>query len=355
MYPMKNLTLVMNTKNRSVKWLAMLIVSLLNISTIKAQDIHFSQLFETPLLRNPSLAGLFEGDVRVQGVFRDQWNSFANAYRTGSLNAEYKMPVGQSDNYYTIAAQMVFDKAGSAGLTTTQVLPAINYHKSLSSEKTSYLSIGFMAGMIQKRIDPSKITTDNQYNGLRVDPNNLPGEDIANVSQTYFDGSAGISFNTEYGNSNTFFIGGAYHHFNRPKSSFYRDAAIEINAKLVGSIGTRMNVGETGYVTLQADHSRQGSFSQTMGGIMYSHKLGETYDGPLYVMHVGTMLRWKDAVVPVIKLDKEQLSFALSYDVNISSLKTASVGRGGVELSVSYRGFLDRPNSTKGVMNCPRF
>ncbi len=41
----------------------------------KAQDPHFSQFFEAPLLRNPSLAGLFAGDIRVQGVYRSQWGS----------------------------------------------------------------------------------------------------------------------------------------------------------------------------------------------------------------------------------------------------------------------------------------
>ena len=35
---------------------------------VSAQDPHFSQFFEAPLLRNPSLAGLFEGDIRVQSV-----------------------------------------------------------------------------------------------------------------------------------------------------------------------------------------------------------------------------------------------------------------------------------------------
>ena len=38
----------------------------------KSQDIHFSQIFETPILRNPSLAGLFNGDMRVQSVYRTQ-------------------------------------------------------------------------------------------------------------------------------------------------------------------------------------------------------------------------------------------------------------------------------------------
>src|SRR6202000_3268689 len=106
----------------------------------RAQDIHFSQFYETPLLGNPSLAGIFTGDYRVQGVYRDQWNSFTNAYRTGSLNAEYKMPVGKGDDFMTIGGQVLFDKAGTVGLTTTSLLPAFNYHKSLSNEKTMYLS-----------------------------------------------------------------------------------------------------------------------------------------------------------------------------------------------------------------------
>src|SRR5919107_4582961 len=81
-----------------------------------AQDIHFSQFFEAPLLRNPSLAGIYTGDVRVQGVYRDQWNSVTNGYRTGSLNAEYKMPLRKTDDFITAGVQVLFDKAGSAGL-----------------------------------------------------------------------------------------------------------------------------------------------------------------------------------------------------------------------------------------------
>jgi len=339
-----------------MKWTALCLGSLIAVSVpATAQDIHFSQLFETPLLRNPSLAGLFEGDVRIQGVYRDQWNGFVNGYRTGSFNAEYKMPVGQTDNYYTVAAQVLYDKAGSVGLTQTHLLPALNYHKSLSSEKSSYLSVGFMAGIVQKRIDLSKVTTDMQYNGTRLDPNNLPGENLANVKQSYFDGSMGVSYNTEYGSNNTFFIGAALHHINRPKTTYYRDASVEIKPKYVFSAGTKMNVGEVGSITIQADQSIQGANKEILGGIMYSHKLVETYDGPLYVLHLGTMVRWNDALAPVVKLDKENLSFAFSYDVNISSLKTASFGRGGVELSITYRSFLDRPNSTKGVVLCPRF
>src|SRR5437867_4653903 len=108
-----------------------------------SQDIHFSQFYEAPLLRNPSLAGIFTGDIRAQLVYRDQWNSFTNAYRSGSVNAEYKMPVGNGDDFVTAGIQLLFDRAGSVALTSTHLLPAINYHKSLSTERNMYLSVGF--------------------------------------------------------------------------------------------------------------------------------------------------------------------------------------------------------------------
>src|SRR5882762_614394 len=109
-----------------------------------SQDVHFSQFFETPLLRNPSLAGIFTGDYRVQGVYRNQWSRVTDGYRTGSFNGEYKTKTGAGNNYFTVGLQVLSDNSGTAGLATTEVLPAFNYHKSLSDERNSYLSIGFM-------------------------------------------------------------------------------------------------------------------------------------------------------------------------------------------------------------------
>src|SRR5215212_8330882 len=78
-----------------------------------AQDIHFSQFFQAPLLRNPSLAGIYTGDIRVQGVYRDQWNSVTNAYKTASIDAEYKTSIGKMDDFITLGLQVLYDKAGT--------------------------------------------------------------------------------------------------------------------------------------------------------------------------------------------------------------------------------------------------
>ncbi|MBO9198948.1 MULTISPECIES: PorP/SprF family type IX secretion system membrane protein [Niastella] len=331
-----------------------LMLSLLNA---KGQDIHFSQFFEAPLLRNPSLAGIYTGDYRIQGVYRDQWNSVTNAYRTGSLNAEYKMPIGNSNDFITTGLQAVFDKAGTVGLTTTQILPALNYHKSLSNEKTMYLSLGFMGGYIGKSLDLSKVTTDNQYSGGVYDASLPTGEIMLSPNYSTWDASVGMSFNTTFGpdQQNSMFIGAAYHHLNRPKSSFYHNRSIELNAKYVASIGVKWGVTDLSSITLQADHSIQGGYTETIGGALYSYKLGDTPDDPTYILSGGLLLRWKDALVPVLKIDWGNLSSALSYDVNVSQLKTASMGRGGFEISICYIGFLHRDNSSEYKMLCPKF
>lgn len=340
--------------NRMVKILVTpvaLIAGLLSVATAHSQDIHFSQFFEAPLLRNPSLAGIFNGDYRVQAVYRDQWNSVTDAYKTGSLNGEYKKPIGKADDFITLGLQLFYDRACTVGWTNTQVMPALNYHKSLSTERNMYVSLGFMGGWVQQYFDRSRMTTNSQYDGLG------DGETFNETKYTYLDGSVGMSFNTNISDdlNDNLFVGIAYHHFNRPKNSFYRNAAIELNPKWVASAGIKFGLTDYSYLTIQADHSRQGNFNETIGGALYGLKLGQDVDNPDYVIHGGLFTRLNDALIPVVKIDYKPFSVALSYDVNISKLKTSSYGRGGFELSVSFIGFLDRESSTINALHCPRF
>ena len=322
-----------------------------------AQDIHFSQIFETPLLRNPALAGLFTGDVRIQTVYRSQWNSVTTAYQTGSLNGEVKVAVGQADDFLTIGAAVLYDKAGTVAMTSTHILPALNYHKSMGAERNSYLSLGLMGGWVQRSIDRSKITTNSQYDGTGYNGSLSNGESFTKGSYSYFDGSVGMSFNSQLGENidNNIFVGMAYHHFNKPeKLSFYSDNKYEMMAKWVGSAGIRMSMTDNSFFTVEADYSKQGVYTETVAGALYSWKLGDT-ENPKYSLHGGAYLRWKDALIPVVKLECKPIAIAVSYDGNISQLKTASTGHGGFEISLSYQKFRDRLNSSKEAVRCPRF
>ncbi len=322
-----------------------------------AQDIHFSQFFETPLLRNPALAGIFSGDVRVQSVYRNQWNSVTVPYQTGSLNVEFKKPVGKGDDFITFGGAILYDKSGSIDLQTTEILPVINYHKSLSGEKNMYLSLGFMGGWVQRSIDRSKVTTNSQYDGTGFNPTLSTGENFPHSSYSYLDASVGMSFNTQIGDNhdNNIYVGAAYFHFNKAtKISFYGNPNYEMIPKWVGSFGLKMNMNEYSYFTLLADYSKQGNFVETMAGTLFARKLDEI-DNPKYILEVGAFIRWQDAIIPVTKLEFKPFAFSVSYDANISQLKPASNGQGGFEFALTYQKFLDRNNTSANAVRCPKF
>jgi len=323
---------------------------------VHAQDIHFSQFFEAPLLRNPALAGIFSGDIRLQAVYRTQWNSVTVPYQTGSFNGEYKLPIGPNDDFITIGGQILYDKAGTIALVSTHLLPALNYHKSLRADKNMYISMGFMAGLVQRRIDRSRVTTNSQFGGSGFDPGIADGETFPANNYSYFDGSVGLSFNSQIGSNeeNNIFLALALHHFNKADEISFYGVANEMTPKWVSSLGIRFGINEYGYFTLQGDYTRQGSYKETIGGALYTFKLDDIED-PKYQLHAGAFLRWKDAFIPVIKMDVKPLAVSVSYDINISPLKTASQGRGGFEVSLTYQKYIDRYNSSRDAMRCPRF
>ena len=122
-----------------------------------SQDVNFSQFYDLPMLRNPALAGLFTGDTRLTSGYRNQWESVSTPFRTIALGLECKKSLGElSGDFITYGMQVTKDMAGDSKLSRTQVFPVLNYHKSLSSEKASYISAAFMGGPVMQQFDPSR-------------------------------------------------------------------------------------------------------------------------------------------------------------------------------------------------------
>jgi type IX secretion system PorP/SprF family membrane protein len=322
-----------------------------------AQDIHMSQFYETPILRNPALIGIFNGDVRVQAVYRNQWNSITTPYQTGTLSGELKFPVGQYYDYVTTGLQLSFDRAGTSQLQSVQVLPAINYHKSLSEDKSSYLSLGVTGGFVQRQFDPTHLTFNNQYTNGRFDASAPTGEEgrLAKMGYTYLDAGVGLSYNSKIGEDIPYYIGAALYHFNRPKVSFYGDEGVELAPKWSFNAGITLPIDDKWKLIAQYNQVHQNSYNEYIGGAMLGYSL---YDEGLdsdHGVYGGLMFRWNDALVPVIKIDMGAYEVGMSYDINVSTLRNASRSFGGFELSFVFKNFLNSRNTTLDATNCPSF
>src|ERR1017187_6841431 len=70
------------------------------VHTFAQADIHFSQFYETSILRNPALTGVFEDDYKFGVYYRNQWSSITNPYNTTLFSAETHFAVSErSDDF----------------------------------------------------------------------------------------------------------------------------------------------------------------------------------------------------------------------------------------------------------------
>lgn len=329
-----------------------------------AQDVGFSQYYDQPMLRNPALAGIFTGDIRVTASYRNQWQSVTVPYRTFGLSTEIKFPVNvaQDDNL-TVGLQLLRDVAGDSQFSTTQVMPAINYSLPLSKTRTSYLSVGFMGGSMQQRFDPTKLVFNDQY----LEGNNgtftvLPytNQTFNRTSVNYFDLSTGISYNGQFKEDIDYFVGVGMFHITQPKVGFFQEKTILLNRKLAFNAGLSLPTNELDKLVFYADYFREYDhqfnpvhINVLQAGAMISHDFSGGEGDQLITG--GVIYRMNDAIVPVIQLQQYRFTLGLSYDISIDKLAAAARYRGGFELVLSYRDFLHNRNTDRRQLMCPRF
>lgn len=318
-----------------------------------AQDLSFSQFYEKPLLRNPALAGVFDGDVRVTGAFRNQWQSISVPFQTSAASIEYKIPFNQHGDWLTLGLQTTMDVAGDIKLKRTQLLPVLNFHKSLSADESQYLSIAFSAGPVNSQFDPTKLKLNDQFMNGAYNPN-APTQAFERTGFNYFTASTGISYSASYGEDIKYYLGAGLFHFNKPKVAFYTsNSDVFLQPKLALNGGITIQTTEVNRIIGYADYFSQGANKQFMMGMLYGTDITERLEDDRRVsFYVGAAYRWNDALIPVVKMDVYRLGIGLSYDVTVNKLSTATQMRGGFEVTLSYKANLNRRNSFADAVQC---
>jgi len=324
---------------------------------VRAQDTHFSQFYETAVLRNPALTGIFNDDYKAGVVYRNQWSSVGSPYQTILASAETRFSINHSQtDYLTISAIFCTDKAGAAVLKTTSFYPAINYNKNLGDSHASYLSVGFTAGYLQRSFDLSKLTFDNQYQGGVVVPSLGAGESLPVAKFSHWDLGAGVSFNSGVGENNNvvYFLGLSAYHLTQPRATFSdQSEVLNLATRWNGSFGLNVTLNDIWSTQVHANYAMQGQYRETILGAMLRWGRLDQSNKQSFAISGGAFYRLNDAIIPSLKLDYKKQSFGISYDINTSTLKDVSKMRGGLELTAFITGFLGHHYEDKHT--CPRF
>ena len=324
-----------------------------------AQDIHFSQFYENSILRNPALTGIFSGDYKVGLDYRDQWGSLTNPYRTVSVTAETRILVNRSTpDYISIGLGAYYDKAGSIEFTSQEIYPAIAFNKSINDEHNSYLSVGFAGGYMARFVDMSKMTFSSQYGSNGYSASNASGETAPFKSLHNFDLGAGVSLNSSLDRDNraNYYLGVSLYHINHPTQIFNGGySEVKLPMKWQFSAGINLVFSEKFSLALHGNYSRQQPYNETIyGGLLTYHAVTPGLPS-IFAFSFGAFYRYQDALVPTVKIDYANMSFAFSHDVTNSSLANNGNSTAATEISFYVRGKYNHKNNPRDGIQCPRF
>ncbi|HIA07042.1 MAG TPA: type IX secretion system membrane protein PorP/SprF [Flavobacteriales bacterium] len=343
-----------------------LIISAPNLE-LNAQDIHFSQFWMTPLLLNPGGTGAFQGDLRAVTGYKDQWRSIANPYQTFFLSSDMHILKNKWDNSYLGVGLTVFnDVAGEMKMGTTSANLSVAGHVFMGNK--NHLSVGLQGGFGQQRIDGTALTWGSQYDQSMTgyyNPDASLGETLSRENFTYGDFSAGILWN--YGSSKNevnqskgvkFQAGVALHHVGQPAYSFYDLPDESLNMKIIAHANSSFSTANSNLkIEPSIIHVQQGVLSETLFGTMLRYQIKENskYTGLSKgaAFSFGGHYRLQDAFIATVMLEYTSIAVGVSYDFNISALRTVSSGRGGIEFTLRF--INPNPFQRSGSMQGPSF
>ncbi len=334
----------------------MISVVLLSLTVLfsKAQDLHFSQFFNSPLSTNPANTGFIpDADYRIGAHFRNQWSSILAApYKTLSLYGDAQVFRERLDNgWLGLGGLILVDEAGSGGLRSTKIYGSVAYHQMLGS--SSLLSAGFNVGWANKRIDQSKLKFPDQFDGKFFDGNLGTSVVLAQNNTSYFDMQAGMNY-AYFPNENTYINAGySIHHINRPTETFF-DQALDSNRipmRHIAFLNASLKVNDRVILNPNAYYTYQAKASSFMMGLTANYNLSGAGEKQLIA---GVYYRYNDAAVAVLGFELNNIRFTFSYDATTSSLRNFNNSQGAQEFNLMKRGFYNPGGNTNQVM-CPRF
>lgn len=320
-----------------------------------AQDLHFSQFMNSPLLTNPANTGFIpDGDYRLGVNYRNQWSSVMSMpYKTMSVYGDAQVLQNATDGWMGVGGLILRDVAGSGNLTSTRVYGSVAYHQMLNLG--SLLTLGFNAGWANKRINVANLKFPDQFDGHFFDSHQPTTGIPPNSNISYLDIQAGMNY-AYFPNENTYLnIGFSSHHINRPRESFFEPQAgidnripVRHTAFINGSfkVNDQWIINPNSYVSLQAK-----SYEFVLGLNAHYNLSGDGEN----ILIGGLYYRSNDAIAPMIGLGYKDYVFTFTYDVTMSGLKNYNNSRGAFEFSLVRQGVFDQYRGNRRESMCPTF
>mmetsp|Transcript_30896 Transcript_30896/g.41019 ORF Transcript_30896/g.41019 Transcript_30896/m.41019 type:complete len:347 (+) Transcript_30896:2980-4020(+) len=325
---------------------------------VVAQDLHFSQTIQTPLLINPAAAGVFDGWERISVNHRNQWLGSSTSFMSTAVAADANFAKSDFNNsaYFGVGMMFYTDVGGDGSFGNQQ--GSLTLSGILPMGGGSTLSAGIQGGFGQRSVNVGALTFNSQWNGNGFDPTINSGETNLGSSFAYIDASGGLMYQFDGGQSTfarnndfKFQLGFSGYHLNAPELKYSSGFSGErlarkwvAHTRVIAEVpGSKWSVDASAVQFIQGGH-----YETILGGMTrWRFENGTKITGMAHNAYLafGAYFRVFDAIIPSVMIDWRGFQFGVSYDVTVSKLR--NVNSGSLEFSLAYRNLNDSLFKTK--------
>ncbi len=324
------------------------IILLLSMKHVQAQDPQFSHLYAMPLHMGPSFAGA-TGGTRAAINGRNQWTAVKQEYNTVSIMLDHYF-YGTRNGAGIV---LLRDQAGAGKLVNSTI--QAQYAYSININKFIALRPGIQMSFAHRTIDYSKIVFGDQLDFIENRPNTIEPSLIN--SKKYIDFGASL-----LGMYNNVWFGGTLDHLVTPNQSLKNETS-EVPLRLHIYSGARFKVQttfnkkrkrENVYVMLH--YNQQENFKQALYGSYWEHNntiFGFWYRGMPYAKAYNNYIN-SDALVYMLGFKYYGLQFLYSYDFTLSKLTANTAGSHEITITWNWSSASEKLQKSKmKVVPCP--
>lgn len=337
--------------------LLLMVSGLFTWQTSVAQDLHFSQWFNSPLTTNPANTGFIpDADYRIGANYRNQWSSIMSVpYKTFSVWGDAQLFRNRIESgWLGVGGLLLRDVAGSGSLTSTKAYASVAYHQMVGV--AHLLSAGFNVGWANKRINTSSLKFPDQFDGKFFDGNIPTSVILDRTSTSYFDVQMGLNY--AFFPTDKIYVNGGVSawHLNRPRESFFssdpvgEDSRIPVRYTAFGNASLKMS--DLVILNPMAYFSTQAKTTEIVAGANVQYNLSG--DGEMQLTG-GLYYRPGDAFIPMIGFEYKNIKLMFTYDATTSSLQQYNNSRGAFEFALMKHGFYDEYSGDRRQSLCPSF
>jgi type IX secretion system PorP/SprF family membrane protein len=308
----------------------------ISFTSSHAQDLHYSQFYNSPLNINPALTGVFNGDHRFQVSVRDQWRFVPVPWFTFSGSYDRKIyPKVSQKHFWGIGANVNHDRQGDSKLNLTSINVSGSYNYILN--KNNILTGGLLVGFASRGFNTDDLTWDKQWDGLAFNPNLGSGENFDLQRFSFIETGAGVNYRYQKTERTKLDLGVGVYHILEPKTNFYDNDSQNLPRHFTFNGVASIKIIDALDIQLHGLHQIQDQYNETvfggLGKIYINSKRGKELE-----LHLGVGYRTAKSLIPTLAIAYQKIYYAsLSYDSDTNDFNDITKSsKGGPELHFNY-------------------